>query len=99
MDLSTYKFPEVTKADLAFPTFNTPKELVSEAEKRNPQKGMKKFSELFFSGGELIVKKDVKGTWKENALMYARALMGSWEPKHEHKELVVGMIFEECLIL
>ena len=39
MDLSTYKFPEVTKVDLAFPTFNTPKELVEEAKKRNPKKG------------------------------------------------------------
>jgi hypothetical protein len=99
MDLSTYKFPKVTKADLAFPTFNTPKELVEEAEKRNPQKGMKKFTELFYSGGKIELKKDVEGTWKENAYMYARALMGSWSPKHEHKELVVGMIFEECLVL
>ena len=99
MDLSTYKFPEVTKVDLAFPTFNTTKELVEEAKKRNPQKGMKKFSELFYSGGKIELKEDVKGTWKENALMYARALMGSFAPKHEHKELVVGMIFEECLVL
>ena len=58
MDLSTYKFPEVTNADLAFPTFDTPKELVEEAEKRNPQKGMKKFSELFYSGGKIELKKD-----------------------------------------
>ena len=99
MDLSTYKFPKVTELDLAFSTFNTPKELIVEAEKRNPQKGMKKFSELFFSGGKIELKKDVKGTWKENAYMYARALMSSWSPKHEHKELVVGMIFEECLVL
>lgn len=99
MELSTYNFPKVTKVDLAFPTFNTPKELVEEAEKRNPRKGMKKFSELFFSGGEVKLKDDVKGTWKENAYMYARALMGSFSPKHEHKELVVGMIFEECLEL
>lgn len=99
MDLSTYKFPEVTEADFAFPTFNTPKELVAEAEKRNPQKGMSKFSELFFKGGNIELKPDVKGTWKENAYIYARALMGSWKPKHEHKELVVGMIFEECLVL
>lgn len=99
MELSTYKFPEVTKVDLAFPTFNTTKELVEEAKKRNPQKGMKKFSELFYSGGEIELKDDVKGTWKENAFMYARALMGSFAPKHEHKELVVGMIFEECLVL
>lgn len=99
MELSTYNFPKVTKVDLAFPTFNTPKELVEEAEKRNPIKGMKKFSELFFSGGEIKLKDNVKGTWKENAYMYASALMGSFAPKHEHKELVVGMIFEECLEL
>ena len=53
MDLSTYKFPEITGVDLAFPTVNTTKELVEEAEKRNPQKGMNKFSEIFYSGGKL----------------------------------------------
>ena len=99
MDLSTYKFPKVTKVDLVFPAFNAPKELVEEAEKRNPKRGMKKFNELFYSGGKIKLQSDVEGTWKENAIMYARALMGSWAPKHEHKELVVGMIFEECLVL
>ena len=99
MDLSNYKFPEVTKADLAFPTFNTTKELVEEAERRNPKKGMEKFSEIFYKGGKVELQKDVEGTWKENAFLYACALMGSWAPKHEHKELVVGMIFEECLVL
>ena len=99
MDLSTYNFPEVTKVDLAFPTFNAPQELVEEAKKRNPQKGMKKFQELFFSGGQIQVQNDVEGTWKEKALLYARCLMGSFAPKHEHKELVVGMIFEEVLVL
>jgi hypothetical protein len=99
MDLSTYKFPEVTNVDLSFPTFDTIKELIEEAEKRNPQKGMKKFSELFYLGGKIEFKKDVKGTWKENAYLYARALMGSYAPKHEHKQLVVGMILEECLVL
>lgn len=99
MDLSTYKFPEVTKVDLAFPTFNAPKELVVEAERRNPIKGMKKFDELFFSGGKIELQSDVEGTWKEKAFLYARALMRSWSPKHEHKQLVVGMIFEEVLVL
>lgn len=99
MDLSTYKFPEVTYADLAYPTFNVTKELVEEAEKRNPKKGMKKFNELFFSGGYIELQSDVRGTWKENAYLYARALMGSFAPKHEHKELVVGLIFEEVLVL
>jgi hypothetical protein len=99
MDLSTYQFPEVTKADLVFPTFNTPKVLVEEAEKRNPQKGIEKFNQLFYNGGEIKLKADVEGTWKQNAFLYARSLMGSFVPKHEHKELVCAMIFEECLIL
>ena len=99
MDLPTYKFPDVTEIDLVFPTVNTTIELVEEAKKRNPQKGMEKFSELFYSGGKIELQKDVEGTWKEKAYKYARALMGSWAPKHEHKELVVGMIFEECLVL
>jgi len=38
-------------------------------------------------------------SWKQNAFLYARSLMGSFVPKHEHKELVCAMIFEECLIL
>jgi len=99
MKLETFEFPKVTNIDMAFPTFNTIPELLKEAEKRNPQKGMKKFSDLFFNGGKLEFQKDVKGTWKEKAYLYAKALMGSWSPKHEHKELVVGMIFEETLIL
>ena len=40
MDLSTYNFPKVTEIDLAFSTFNTPKELVEEAQKRKPQRGV-----------------------------------------------------------
>ena len=35
MDLSTYKFPDVTEIDLVFPTVNTTIELVEEAKKRN----------------------------------------------------------------
>ncbi len=64
MDLSNYKFPKVTEVDLAFPTFNTTKELVEEAERRNPKKGMKKFSELFYSGGKVELQKDVEETFK-----------------------------------
>jgi hypothetical protein len=99
MDLSTFKFPEVTKGDFVFPTFDTIKELLEEAEKRNPKKGMDKFDKLFYEGGEIRLQEDVKGTWKEKAYLYARALMGSWSPKHKHKQLVVGMIFEEVLVL
>ena len=99
MDLSTFTFPEVTDVELAFPTFDTIPQLLEEAIKRNPEKGMDKFSEIFYNGGKVELQEDVKGTWKEKAYRYARSLMGSWAPKHEHKELVVGMIFEEVLVL
>lgn len=99
MKLQDYKFPNVTTADIAFSTFDTDKTLLAEAEKRTLTKGREKFNELFFSGGKLKFKDDVKGTWKENAFLYARALMGSFAPKHEHKEAVCAMIFEECLDL
>lgn len=99
MDLSKYNFPKVTCADRAFPTFDVPKDLLMEAEKREITKGRKKFAELFYSGGNMQFKKDVEGTWKENAFNWCRAMMGSYAPKHEHKETVCAMIFEECLVM
>lgn len=99
MNLSNYKFPEVTGIDMAFSTLNTTEELVQEAEERNLTKGRAKFQEIFYSGGEVELQKDVKGTWKEHAYLYAKCLMSSWSPKHEHKEAVCAMIFEECLVL
>lgn len=95
MDLSIYNFKELINESL----IDAPKDLIEEAKKRTPRKGMDKFSELFYNGGELNFKDDVKGTWKEEMFLYARKLMKSWIPKHEHKEIVVGMIFEECLVL
>jgi hypothetical protein len=103
MKLSTYKFPEITETDLIFPTVNVSDELLKEATKRNENhqidKAIEKFNELFFSGGKIEFKDDVKGTWKENAFMYCKALMGSFAPKHEHKELVCSMILDECIVL
>lgn len=97
MDLSKYEWPEISGVDMAFSTLKTDKILLAEAERRGPQKGIQKFRKLFYEGGKIERNKDVNGTWKENALKYAICLMRSWEPKHEHKELVVGMIFEECI--
>jgi hypothetical protein len=99
MKLEDFEFPEVTMADVAFPTFNTIPELYEEAKTRDLTKGTKKFNELFFSGGKITPQEDVEGTWKEKAFMYARALMGSFAPKHEEKEAVCAMIFQETLVL
>ena len=100
MNLETYKWPEINPVAMTFPTLNTDKVLLEEAKKRNPKKGIAKFDELFYKGGEIKFKDDVsEDNWKGKAFLYAKALMSSWVPKHEHKTLVCGMIFEECLKL
>ena len=38
MNLTNYEWPKITGADLAFPTANVTKELLTEAENRNPKK-------------------------------------------------------------
>jgi hypothetical protein len=97
--LSEYNWTKVTGADIAFPNFNTTQEFVAEAESRNLKKGRDKFDELFFKGGKVSLKDDVKGTWKESAWLFCKVLMGSFAPKHENKESVCAMIIEECLEL
>lgn len=99
MDLSKYDWQELTTLDMAFSTLNTPRDLLEEAESRDLEKGREKFNELFFSGGEIKLKSDVKDTWKEKAIKFALALMRSFAPKHEDKEAVCALIFEECLKL
>lgn len=106
MDLSTLNFPKVTNLDMAFgPEVNPQLEsaLLEEAKKRDQkreiEKGKAKFKELFYSGGEIQLRGDVKGTWKEDAWLWCRAFMGSFNPKHEHKELICAMLIEECLVL
>lgn len=99
MDLSKFKFPEISQLDMAFSTLETNKELLTEAMKRDVSKGENKFNQLFYNGGNLLVQDDYAGSWKENALRYAIALMRSFNPKHEHKTAVCAMIFQECLIL
>jgi hypothetical protein len=99
MDLSQYKFPEVTQADVAFPTFDAPKDLIEEGNKRDLKKGRAKFNELFYKGGSVELQPDVEGTWKEKAWIFTRVLMGSWAPKHQDKETVCALLMEECLVL
>lgn len=104
--LEEYEFPIVTEVDRAFPTLGIQQILLQEAlrrkEKTGLTKGIKKFNELFYSGGKVKAKKELYedlSSWKNKALTYALCMMGSWQPKHEHKEAVCGMIFEECLEL
>lgn len=93
MKLETYKFPELSINQ------EIPAALLKEAKARDTTKGVEKFNQLFYSGGEVQLQKDITGTWKETAWLFCKSLMRSWAPKHEDKEIVCGMIMEEVLIL
>jgi hypothetical protein len=102
MDLKKFKFPEVTGVDVAFPTFDTIPELLKEAQKRgfddhyNPY--CKLFSNLFFNGGKVQFKPDVDTEYVKKVWTYCRSFMGSWSPKHEHKQAICAMLMSEILL-
>ena len=101
MDLKTFKFPEVNGIDMAFSTFKTILELLKEAKERGFYNGHspynRLFSQAFFNGGRVIFKKDIDAEFKQKAWSYCRALMGSFEPKHEDKEAVCAMLMSELI--
>lgn len=101
MNLKNYKWPIVTDLDMAFPTLKADKTLLAEAHERGfihgdtPYERM--FSKLFFEGGKLDFKEGLEPEFKSNATAYLKAFMGSWEPKHEHKQSICALILSELV--
>jgi len=99
MNLQEFKFPQVDRVSMAFPTFNTIPELLEEAQVRgldnynHPYQRL--FSTLFFKGGKVKFKNDIDQEFKYNAWSYCRAFMGSYQPKHEHKAAICALILSE----
>lgn len=101
MNLQEFDFPELTNADLVFSTVRTDQVLLKEAKDRGFYNGNTKyntlFSDIFFKGGQVEFKKDLPEEFLKKAWRYCRALMGSFEPKHEEKEAVCAMLMSELL--
>ena len=99
MDLKTFEFPDlndtaaVRKASM---------ELLAEAKERDFYNGHTAhndlFNELFFSGGKIEFQKDLDEDFKTRAWTFCRGFMGSWDPKHEHKEAVCALLMSELLV-
>ena len=99
MNITAYKFPKLTKADIAFSTVRTDPVLLEEAKRRGFYNGHtpfnELFSDLFYKGGQLNFKNDLDPEFKNTAATYLRALMMSFEPSHEDKEAVSAMLLSE----
>ena len=94
-----YSIVEVSALDVVFgckasdlmPSY----EAVPDKFKNGNTKWNKLFSDWFFSGLkklELIPKENVD---KNKALLHIRAIMGSFEPQHEHKEAGIAFLLSE----
>jgi hypothetical protein len=101
INLREFKFPDVTGADMVFPTFDTIPELLDEAERRgfdgsdNPYHRM--VSTLFFEGGKVKPKADVPEDYYKRVWAYVRAFMGSFAPKHEDKTAICALLLSEIV--
>lgn len=100
LDLRAYPWPKVTGLDVVFPTANTDPKLLAEAKRRgydmNSRKpGMEMFSTLFYSGGKLVLRKNIQEDYRNAVYGYFRSLIGSFAPKHEDKTVICAMLLDE----
>lgn len=101
INLLDYNYPKPGTADMAFPTYDTIPELLEEAKVRGFYDGYtpynRLFSDLFFNGGKVVFKKGIDEEKRKEIWAYLRSFMGSWSPKHEHKEAICAMLMSEIL--
>lgn len=99
LNLREFKFPDVTKVDAVFSTFDTIPELLDEAKRRGFYSGYgpynKLASTLFYEGGRVKFKEGIPEDFRKAAWAYVRAFMGSFAPKHEHKSAICALILSE----
>ena len=94
----TMKPALVTRLEMAFPTNvrelmprmeDIPKEF---KDRNNGTEWNRLFGDWFYNGLESLDLTPKEGIDKEQALRHIQTVMGSWEPKHEHKEAAVAYL-------
>lgn len=86
---------DVSDVDIAFPGnvmhLMPPYEVVKESNKRFKPL----FSAWFFSGIKIVSMNPRDGIDEKKALRHIKAIMGSFEPQHEHKEAAVCFLLDK----
>lgn len=98
-DIKNFDFPKTG----IFSDINVDKDMLNHARELgfdkhyNPYHSL--FSDLFFNGGKLNFKKDLDLNFKSKAVPYLKALMQSFQPKHEDKTCVCAYLLSELVDL
>lgn len=87
----------VTDLEIAFPVsvrhlIPPYEEIPSEFKKVNGTKWNQLFNEWFFDGVSSLRLKPKDGINKSDAMRHIKCIMGSFQPKHEHKEAAVAYL-------
>ncbi len=96
-----FAIADLTPVEAAFPTrvdHLMPKYEDIPKEFRNwnrPHKWNKVVSDWFYCGLKNAQWKPKEGVDTKKALIHIRSVLGSWEPKHEHKEAGVAFLLNE----
>lgn len=92
------KIPKISDLDVGFgTTVGLPAyaSIPDEFKRRPGTKWNKLFSDWFFGGLKSLRLAPNEGIDKDAALRHIKALMGSFEPKHEHKEAGVAYLMSK----
>ena len=89
-------FPEVNDVDIEFGGYPEKwfKEIMDIKDSPDDRNYNEMFSELFFNGGKIPVNENLSDEYLSKGLRILCAVMGSFNPKHEHKDKVCGLILK-----
>ena len=90
------EFPEVRDVDIAFGGY--PKDLFKKVLgvelSREDEKWKTKVNKIFFNGGSLDLNHELSKEYINSGVRMFKAVIGSFEPKHEEKEHVCAVILK-----
>ena len=95
VEKAAYQPKDVSDLDIAFGGIRGLMPNMSDIPEDLPRWTTKLFNDWFFCGLEKLSLTPKPGIDKDKALRHIRAIMGSFEPKHQHKEAAVAFYLGE----
>ena len=93
-EINRLTFPEPSEFDFGHYPKLWFKEVLEKSKTELDPKYEKMSNKLFFEGGDIPYSKRIDEDYKQNGFIALSTILSSWDPKHEHKSAVCGMILQ-----